>query len=642
MIKIKLLLIMAFIFSPLDTCGGKSEPNKIKDAKMVEFLHDYKKTFTTTITRAVGATTRSERGTPPQPAPDDANSIWVAPFPTGNDANPGTEASPVATINHADSLLGGALLNIQIFRKGFVGDLDFTLTGNITLSANETIQVELGEIANIEVATFTFDGAGGSTNKMNGINWTAATKTSGNTINNFGFIENCSFDQSITDDNIIFNGINVQYNIFRGTVVLLYNDATTWTTIDNNIFIARTPTSSTQKKLAYSELAAPTSTSLTWTLSNNIFISFDRILQTRITETVLGNQDTYKLQDSIIIDCNYLMWVLGSTGATLYNTLEAVNSLLLFNVSAFRTGQTLATETANPDLSITYINTDPINTETNPFFHNFLDAISDRDAEGLRLQEDGKLLAGSTTDRYFIDSPLKDAGVSADDIAPWVEDTTLTSAAHSLKTKMPFSASSYTESEEKKGSQTIEDRNGNIHTKYDSKRRVFTFNFGTSIHISNVQMRELRNMLSETGTKKMYPKGENANLFQETVSGGVFSSTDDSVAINIPGEPMVIDNWRGYWMSILGDDFYINRNDANKFYLSDKLANGFPSDGAISFIVSYILVNNKPDPYIIQQQNFTEYTKGGAIREINLAAQPYDYTINGFTLNEVEDLEENI
>jgi hypothetical protein len=642
MIKIKLLLIIAFVFSPLETCGGKADPQKIKDAAMIEFLHDYTKTFTTTITRAVGATTRSERGTLPQPAPDDANSIWVVPSPTGNDANPGTQASPVATINQADSLLGGAKLNIQIFRKTHVGPLDFTLTGNITFAVNETIQVELGEIANIEVGAFTFGGAFSSTNKMNGINWTAATKTSGNTLNNFGSIENCSFDQAITDDNIIFNGLNVQYNVFKGAKVLSYNDATTWTTISNNIFIGRTPTSSTQKKLAYAEVGFPVSTSQTWTLSNNIFIDFDRLLQTKIDETVPGNQDTYKIQDSIIIDCNYIQWAIGGTGSTLYNTLEIVNSLLLINVDAVRTGQTLAVETLNPDISITEINTDLINTDLNPLFHDFLTGLEDSDAEGFRLQENGKLLAGSTTDRYFIDSPLKDAGVSSGDVAPWTEDTALTSDAFSQKTKMPFPAASYTETEEKKGAQTIEDRNGNIHSKYDSKRRVFTFNFGTSVHISNVEMRELRNMLGETGVKKMFPKGENANLFQEAVSSGVFSSTDNSVTITIVGEPMVRDNWRGYWMSIAGDDFYINLNDTTKLYLSDKLANGFPSDGPVSFIISYILVNNKPDPYIIQQQNFTEFKKGGAIREINETAQPYDYTINGFTVLEVEDLEENI
>jgi hypothetical protein len=320
------------------------------------------------------------------------------------------------------------------------------------------------------------------------------------------------------------------------------------------------------------------------------------------------------------------------------DSLSILNKALFFTTTQTGMGTNFE-DFPSTEITISTTITNDINKDTNPFYENYIDALEDIDSEGLRLQHVGKLIANSTTDRYFIASPLIRAGT---DVAPWDEDTTLTSEAHNLKTKLTWTALSYTESEEKVGAETLKDRNGNIHTKYDSKRRVFTFNFGTSVHISNVQMRELRNMLSETGTKKMFPKGENANLFQETVSGGVFSSTDDSVTITIPGEPMVIDNWRGYWMSIAGDDFYINRNDASKFYLSDKLANGFPSDGAISFIISYILVNNKPDPYIIQQQNFTEYTKGGAIREINLDAQPYDYTINGFTLNEVEDLEENI
>src|SRR3990172_3004581 len=108
----------------------------------------YTETYTTTLTRAVGATTRTGvRGTFPQPAPSDANSIWLA--PNGNDANAGTQAAPKLTITAAIAALTVGKPTVHIFRNGFVGDLLFDET-DLTLPDSRSIQAEDSEIAYIK------------------------------------------------------------------------------------------------------------------------------------------------------------------------------------------------------------------------------------------------------------------------------------------------------------------------------------------------------------------------------------------------------------------------------------------------------------------------------------------------------------
>jgi hypothetical protein len=102
----------------------------------MQFELDYQKTYTETLTRVVGATERTGvRGTLPQPAPDNTNSIWLtADSLYGSDANPGTQASPKLTLNGAIAALGGAATTVHIFRPtGSTADIIFPETVVSTL-----------------------------------------------------------------------------------------------------------------------------------------------------------------------------------------------------------------------------------------------------------------------------------------------------------------------------------------------------------------------------------------------------------------------------------------------------------------------------------------------------------------------------
>ena len=97
----------------------------------------------------MGPTTSTTLRTLKNTSPDDTNTIWLA--KNGNDANPGTQASPVLTFQQAVSLLGGAKTTIQMFRNGYTGNLiweeDFTGLPNsrIVLPDGTILQAELGE-----------------------------------------------------------------------------------------------------------------------------------------------------------------------------------------------------------------------------------------------------------------------------------------------------------------------------------------------------------------------------------------------------------------------------------------------------------------------------------------------------------------
>lgn len=136
-----ILLILVYLFPAWGAC-----------VIPIDVDYGYDEQYAVSVSRAVGPTTRTNaRGTFPQPAPDDTNSIWVA--PNGNNANPGTQASPKLTIatgagNAVSALnVGGGLANIQLFRNAYVGELLWTETSLIQLPSGASIQVEDGEYA---------------------------------------------------------------------------------------------------------------------------------------------------------------------------------------------------------------------------------------------------------------------------------------------------------------------------------------------------------------------------------------------------------------------------------------------------------------------------------------------------------------
>ena len=125
------------------------------------FEHNFTETFTTTVTRAVGPTTLTgARGTLPEPTPTDANAIFLA--PNGDDGDAGTEAAPKLTVAGAVAALTPGKPTVHIFRNGFVGDLEFTLTASLSVPTSRNIQVEEGERAKITAGIRIITVGGGS------------------------------------------------------------------------------------------------------------------------------------------------------------------------------------------------------------------------------------------------------------------------------------------------------------------------------------------------------------------------------------------------------------------------------------------------------------------------------------------------
>lgn len=124
-----------------------------------------------TQNNAVGPTTSLTLRTLDNPAPTNANTIFLA--MNGNDANPGTLALPVRTLEHAITLLiagSPVFTTIHIFRNGFVGILDFITTATHSFPSTSIIQVELGEIATIEFNSSAFwINTSGSITYINGL-----------------------------------------------------------------------------------------------------------------------------------------------------------------------------------------------------------------------------------------------------------------------------------------------------------------------------------------------------------------------------------------------------------------------------------------------------------------------------------------
>jgi sugar lactone lactonase YvrE len=229
------------------------------------------------------------------------------------------------------------------------------------------------------------------------------------------------------------------------------------------------------------------------------------------------------------------------------------------------------------------------------------------------------------------------------DVNPWDETTVLNTQAfigNSLELKWPPDALELNFSAVEPINLT--DINANLHIDYDGRKRRFVLTFNENTHVSNLEWKRLVDILFNKSVKALVLKsnsGVNSNLFEQNPSTGTFSSADNSVDPQ-RATPMVPNHWQGFWITIATKDYYIESNDTTKLYLIDKTGAGLPSDGVITFIISYILVQNNAADFIVKQNNFTQFQKGGDYTEDQTEVRPYDYGISSITFNEVEDLEE--
>jgi hypothetical protein len=639
----------------------------------MQLEYDFQRNYTETFTRTVGATTSTTaRGTLPQPAPDNTNSVWVA--PNGSDANPGTQASPKATLFGAWAILTGTKNNIQIFRNSYVGDLIITETSSIAAAppSNISVQCELGEIAtivsgsslNMRVSTYSLT--------MNGLRFEVDSYRV--VCNNGCTIENCTFENP--QSNLSFSGITSEVTaVTNSTLTIKYcNFFNTWIgfhyfvnlVFENNIHLHIVSTegtgeafsSGTGVRIQYTA-SSPVAISRNYTLKRNIFAGF---APASVVDSISDNRNIYGVPIMYVDVTNN-----SANSSTSNMTLE---SNLFFNnlVSLIYYGFQSSLSARDPKLNIVTTNNqfsglnifawqnDDIPggattsvTDTGQLNEDLPNMLLDvvlaltGDVNSFRLQRVG-LTTPDGTGKYFINSPLIDAGVSSVDISPFDESVSLSTEGYNKLIGIDWPPVSMTIETQHSNPSNLVDVNGNLHRDYDKERRRFVFVFGDNIALSNLQMKQLRDLLSDRGSKRFYPLGLGGNMFTEnTVSAGVFSDVDNSIApTEAISTAMVAGHWRGFWAVIGSDAFYITDNDATKLYLVDKLGNGWPSNGAIGFLVEHILINIEANAYIFKQTNFTQFTKGGFLRENTENTQPYDYTIEGVTFDEIEDNEENI
>jgi hypothetical protein len=638
------------------------------------FEYDYQRNYTTTITRAVGPTTLvGARGTLPQPAPDDTNAIWLA--PNGNDANPGTQASPKLTLAGANAALTAGKPTIHIFRNGFVGDLVFSQSLGNTLAASRNIQAEEGEIGIIEYTT------GGSLGlnsncKLNGLEIRNTESHSLGVGNPYGAlvetvthsnitISNCKIITKTTGRAIFITPTTAnslfEYTHFAGNGALIVANTTITVTINNCIF---------QRYANYPNLTLPlmeiqnsTTDQHTLNITRSIFegavggtnpvidIAYlGRDAVNSVLTVTVGNSTSiapgliYNFDGCVFINTNYTLAILdNSTPAAPFVTAEYNYCLDLSNNGILAQWNNSATAT---NANFVFNNLFAISPGTPPLYTDFAGASTSKNTDLFRLQTLGKSTPDGTG-RYFINSPLIDAydtGSGLEDVNPWDESTSFVDATFGQTLEVDWPPSSANIPTQPQNPISMLDVRGNLHQDYDAYKRLFQFTYGDATHISNLLLRRLTHMLQDKGSKRWYPIGIGANVYTSGGAGtlpATFSNADSSVTPEA-SDVMVDNHWRGFWMTIGAGEFYIESNDNEKIYLADKKGDGFPSDGPIQFSIQFMLLQNEPTEIVIKQQNFTQFMKGGSLANDDTEVRNYDYTLEGFTMKEVEDFEENL
>lgn len=618
----------------------------------MEFLHGLLKTYVNTLTRVVGPTTLTgKRGTLPQPSPTDGNSVWLA--KNGLDTNPGREASPKLTYAAAALALGGPLLNIQIFRNGYVGDLNFTVSTTVTLPANATVQVEEGEIAVLEHITTSGHTECGTDNVFNGISFVSLDDATPYflKLNGAGSytvtLQNCSLVTTLLAVNWDFvsnqAALIVQYcyfNVRQGAI--LPTDSKT--SVKNSIFIFNN--GNVVPGISYwafqFEDAVAGSRRLIFTRC--IFYGFfdantlaAPVLLNDNTQTVPASAHTLELRSCVIFNCGYVFIAAEATSGTSYHKIEYRLSYLAIIIAQFG-----LIEFTLGDAVISIVINDTLDPTLPRMYTDEAAGIgnSPGDVNGFRLQIEGK----DTPDgggKYLLSSPFLGAGFSGEDIAPFDETVTGPTLSFADSTTIVWDPRSLAISVTPINPVEITDVRGSYHNTYDGLRRSFAFQF--EAYANNENARKLVKIMADKGSVKFYPLGiAGQGLFTDAIEG-FFDTADNSFAPSTDLGYLIPANWQGFWIETDGNDYYIESNDATKFVLIDKLNVGFPTSGVHSFKVRYILVQPQRSEIVFQQDNFTAFTRGGTWREkADTQSAPFEYDGFSITFLETEDLVENV
>lgn len=576
----------------------------------------YTKVYETTVTRAVGPTTETgQRGTLPVASPSDANSIWLA--PNGSDANPGTQASPKLTLEGAVTALG-AITNIQIFRNGTVGPIQIDsgtpgVGDYVILDSGETLQVEEGEIAEIVFETYGFRLNGDNT--LNGAIITLAPGAVFSTVdgslnlNGSGIaIDNCYFrpyDSDLALFEYIYQtaaGVTFSHSVIQaprgsntglgvssiGFVTLLANSSNSMT--NTIIYMDGAP----------NYAAAFNFVPLVFLSGSTSTPTFDRMLvDGGAVQFASSSGSTVEINSSVLQNASY-----GLFRATTPNSSTNTFTYNLTNCKRSEDDYYDNNPGGAGTLTVNLTETSPLNTSVPNLFVDEEDGFADENWGAFRLQAEGKDVPNGSG-QYFLDSPLIDAGVSGVDAAPWDEDTVLVSEGFTDELNLDADPSTHTVLSQFVNPVEIDNIRGGIATDFDAERLVWAFQWpGPPRWAGNRTWKQIRALRRDKGVKAVYLRGEDGNLLSDFNDGsdftGTFDSSDNSIVLDtgvVTNEQLIDGNWRSFWMEIVDGsnvfDYLITESTDDgtyyRFYLEDKLGNGFPSDGTYSVAVRYFL-----------------------------------------------------
>jgi len=606
---------------------------------MIELVHGLRTDYTTIVTRAVGVTTETgNRGTLPVPVPNDVDCIWLA--MNGNDVNPGTQAAPKLTYAAAIGALTVSYKAVHIFRNSYIGILNFPVSvGATTLPISQHIQVEDGEIATITFATGAFTQCMGA-NRINGLILTQTESFSG--LNNIIIIFGTSWLR-LENCNIIHRGTPItwaasdpgqalQLSYCYGKFYKLNCAAHSNSWVKNSILVRSDyPGGGIDGVTLWPHLSTPNAQSIL--IQQSIFYGFTYgIVCADNTKIVLANAHTLELRSSVFIQCSYAMafYEASASPNIAYHKLDynyAYLSVLIDKYKLITAGGSASVELQQDDtLAISL-----------PRMYTDEQAGVDGDPAGFRLQIAGKQAAGGG--RYMISSPFMGDGYGGEDVAPWAESTSGPVINWVDVTSIRWEPAKLQISVNPINPAEMTDVRGSYHNTFDGIRREFTFQFES--YCNNENARKLVKVMHDRGSVKFYPLGRTGSLFTDAIAG-YFDTTDNSFAPSSGLGYMIPYNWQGFWIEFNGNDYYIDRNDVTKLYLVDKLGAGWPAAGFYDFAVRYVLVQPRRDAIVMNQDNFTAFTRGGAWREkADTQGAAFEYTGFAITLLETEDLVEN-
>jgi hypothetical protein len=617
-------------------------------SKMMQFEGGFQRTYSTTVTRAVGPTTLVGAREPlPQPTPTDANAIWLA--KNGNDANAGTMALPKVTVAGAIAALTAGKPTVHIFRNGYVGDLLFNNgTTTIILPVSRWLQVELGEIATIQAPTTTV-----ATLHLMGFCQINGIRIESNStgIACFGSlnrIENC--DVNSTTTNVAFAVIN------------LTND----TIFRRNIVSGMVSLLTTSAPIASLTFVGSIFRGITNPLNPNSLPSWFQM-------STISNNATITINNCIVFGCSSLVYRLPSTSSYLFHFTSchifAVDTLLADDLvlapaftAEFRYSlrgyvnnyRIIASGAAAVyPSSYTLLITNDIPQGTSPVYTDQR-AGSEGDPEGLRLQWKGK--ATSLGGRYFLDSPLIGAGLGGVDVNPWVENTIFTGTSFAPPVPVIWPPSGY-KPVVAKPQNPIEQRDvrGGPHGSFDRILREWELSWGDgSNYANNMDLWRWIQLLNDTGAKRWYPRGIGQSIFTDPI--GTILGTSGSLVGNIftptipSGVPMVPFHHVGDWIMLVvgGFDrhFLISANDSVTFTLERKFfdaGGALPPNGPYVFRMEYVLVKFAIQDLAAAQEYFTAFLKGGAWGEHGTLAlsraNTTEHELKGYSMRLLEAID---